>query len=222
MSAQIQSITTVRKLYLKVTFWHQSLPIFLRFSLQKSTSFLVTVGSSFLGDFSSRQTIARIGSPASKNLPFPNGLNFPDFSVFPISLSRPFLAFTGFNASLIASAYDDKGCTCGQIPMTKVQTPIKTQTIKTKKPIMYEILLEIWSLIGHCLPAEALAKAGSSITSSFTSSRIAIFGHYDLGFDWPRRGPLGIIGHWELVIGDKTLRLPNSIRAKLPIIYISL
>lgn len=114
MSAQIQSITTVRKLYLKVTFWHQSLPIFLRFSLQKSTSFLVTVGSSFLGDFSSRQTIARIGSPASKNLPFPNGLNFPDFSVFPISLSRPFLAFTGFNASLIASAYDDKGCTCGQ------------------------------------------------------------------------------------------------------------
>lgn len=193
MSAKNQSFFMVRNVCPRLPFVHLNLTKLGPVLMQKiasvfSTNICVT-NRSIVGSSVDLRTFIRTGFLISQSQPLFSGLNFPPVSIFPVSPSRPLFVFNSTYASLAASAYGDKGCTYSQIPKTKVQTPIKTQTIKPKNTILYEILFEIWSLIGHW----------SSNTSSFVSSRVAIFGHFYLGFDWS----LGI-GHW-------VFRLPNSI-----------
>jgi hypothetical protein len=83
--------------------------------LQKFTSVfsaaICATNRSLTDNFADRQTFARTGSPAGKNLPFFSGLNFPDVSVFSFSPSRQSLVCCSPNASLTAPAYDDNLCT---------------------------------------------------------------------------------------------------------------
>lgn len=202
MSAKNQSFIMVRNLCPRLPFVCLNLTKLGHLLLQETASVfsatMCAVNRSLIENFADRQTFARTGSPDAKKLPFFSDLHFLDVSVFSFSPSRRSLVSSSLNASLTTLAYNDNRCTRSQTPISNSQIPIKTQTIIPETTILHDLLPEILSLI----------SLWSFIASLFASSRIVIFGHFDLvrhwRIDWPRRGPLGIIGHWAF-------RLPNSI-----------